>query len=400
MGNTVFKTFSLKFQTMKKGLLLFVLIIATAANAQEDMLCMGKHWTEGEANLVMKQFASEWNDLASWEKRADIIRSGIISGMKLDKMPNIKGGFNPIIRNKRVLDGYTVENVAIESFPGFYITGNIYSPIKPDKSNAAVLSPHGHLSDKRLKEDVQMRCAVLARMGAIVFAYDMVGYAESQQVTHKIPIALLLQTWNSKRVLEYLLSRSDVDAERIGMTGGSGGGTQTFVLTAIDNRIKVAVPTVQVSAHFFGGCVCESGMPIHKSKAHQTNNVEIAALCAPRPLLLISNGADWTRNTPRIEYPYIQKVYAQYNAEHKVENVHLPNEKHDYGYSKRAAAYMFFGYHLDLDVGNVTVKNGVQEDFVTVLTQDDLKVFTKANPRPANAIMGDEAIIAYLDLDK
>lgn len=384
---------------MKKVLILLFLSIVTIANAQEDMLCMGRHWTEDEANLVMKDFAKEWNDKVSWEKRADIIREGIIKGMKLDQMPDIKGDFHPIIRNKRNMDGYTVENIAIESFPGFYITGNLYMPIKPKKKNAAILSPHGHLSDKRLKEDVQTRCATLARMGAIVFAYDMVGYAESEQVTHKIPIALLLQTWNSQRVLEYLLSRPDVDAKRIGMTGGSGGGTQTFVLTAIDNRIKVSVPVVQVSAHFFGGCVCESGMPIHKTKDHQTNNVEIAALCVPRPLLLISDGLDWTRNTPRIEYPYIQSVYALYNAEHKVENVHLPAEKHNYGYSKRAAAYAFLAYHLKLNYGNVNFDRGVQEDFVKILPQDDLKIFTKENPRPANAIMGDKAVIKYLNLN-
>ncbi len=383
---------------MKKVLLLFFITITINIQAQNEMLCTGKYWTEDEANLVMKDFAKEWNDLVSWESRADVIRSGIISGMKLDQMPKIEGNFNPIISRKHTFDGYIVENIAIESFPGFYITGNLYSPTNPDKKNAAILSPHGHLSDKRLKEDVQTRCATLARMGAIVFAYDMVGYAESNQTSHKMPIALLLQTWNSKRVLEYLLSRPDVDSERIGMTGGSGGGTQTFVLTAIDQRIKVAVPAVQVSAHFFGGCVCESGMPIHKSEEHQTNNVEIAALCAPRPMLLISNGSDWTRNTPRIEYPYIQKVYALYNAEHKVENVHLPAEKHDYGYSKRSAAYMFFTYHLKLKLSNVTITDGVQEDFVTILPEDDLKVFTANNPRPSDAIIGDKAIIEYLNL--
>ncbi len=381
-------------------LLCISLFLITASYAQEDtMLCVGKYWTEDEANIAMKDFASQWTDKASWEKRAETIRSGIIKGMKLDKMPNIKGNFNPIIGKKRIMDGYTVENVAIMSFPGFYITGNIYSPTDPDTKNAAILSPHGHMLDKRLKEDVQTRCAVLARMGAIVFAYDMIGYAESDQVTHKMPIALLLQTWNSKRVLDYLLSRPDVDPDRIGMTGGSGGGTQTFVLTAIDDRIKVAVPAVQVSAHFFGGCVCESGMPIHKSAQHQTNNVEIAALCAPRPQLLISNGSDWTRNTPRIEYPYIQDVYALYNAEHRVENVHLPAEKHDYGYSKRAAAYPFLAYHLKLKPGNVTITNGVNEDFVTLLPEGELKVFTTENPRPSDALIGDEAVIAYLNLN-
>ncbi len=364
------------------------------------MLCVGRYWTEDEANLKMKEFASTWNDLESWETRAGIIKKGIIEGMKLDEMPKIDGHFNAKITNSREFDGYIVENIRIESFPGFYITGNLYRPVEAKDKNAAILSPHGHLQDKRLKEDVQYRCAVLARMGAIVFAYDMLGHGDSHQVTsHQIPIALLLQTWNSKRVLEYLLSRPDVDAERIGMTGGSGGGTQTFMLAAIDDRIKVSVPCVQVSAHFFGGCICESGMPVHKSKHYQTNNVEIAALCAPRPMLLISNGNDWTRNTPRIEYPYIQKVYALYDAEHKVENVHLPAEKHDYGYSKRAVMYNFFAYHLKLNTGKVSWSPTISEDFVTILPENQLRVYTEDNPMPGDALMGNGAIMKYLGLD-
>ena len=389
-----------------KQILSFKLFIAFVAMfltvhsvGQENMLCMGHYWTEDEANLKMKEFASTWNDLASWEKRANIIKEGIIKGMKLDQMPKIKGNFNARITNSRTFDRYIVENIRIESFPGFYITGNIYRPVDAQKKNAAVLSPHGHLKDKRLTNYVQYRCAVLARMGAVVFAYDMVGHGDSHQVTsHKIPIALLLQTWNSKRVLEYLLSRPDVDPDRIGMTGGSGGGTQTFVMAAIDDRIKVSVPCVQVSAHFFGGCICESGMPIHKSEHHQTNNVEIAALCAPRPMLLISDGNDWTRNTPRIEYPYIQKVYALYNAEHKVENVHIQAEKHDYGYSKRCAMYNFFAYHLKLNTSKLSWTPTVNEDFVTILPPDQLKVYTKDNLIPKEALMGDKTIGDYLNL--
>lgn len=379
--------------------LITMLLFNLSIIGQDPMLCMGHHWTEDEANLQMKEFAATWDDLQSWEARAEIIRKGIVEGMQLDHMPGIEGDFNALISKKRVMDGYSVENIAIESFPGFYITGNLYRPVGKKENYAAVLCPHGHLENKRFTDYVQLRSAVLARMGAIVFAYDMVGYGECTQVNHRMPIALLLQTWNSRRVLEYLLSRPDVDPERTGMTGGSGGGTQTFMLTAIDDRIKVSAPVVQVSAHFFGGCVCESGMPVHKSLHHQTNNVEIAALCAPRPLLLISNGADWTRNTPRVEYPYIQSVYELYNAEHKVENVHLPAEKHDYGYSKRTAAYNFFAHHLKLDPGKIPYEDGYQEDFVTVLSVEELKAFNEINPRPENLLEGDEAVMDYLGLE-
>lgn len=363
------------------------------------MLCVGHYWTEDEANLMLKKFATEWDDRASWEKRADMIREGILEGMQWEKMDRFKDApLKPIIHSSREMDGYIVENIAIESFPGFFVTGNLYRPLQKQDKYAAVLSPHGHLADKRFTDYIQIRAAALARMGAIVFAYDMVGYAESTQVTHKMPIAFLLQSWNSKRVLDYLLSRPDVDPERIGMTGGSGGGTQTFILTAIDERITVSAPVVQVSAHFFGGCVCESGMPVHKSAHHQTNNVEIAALCAPRPLLLVSDGNDWTRNTPRVEYPYIQKVFALYDAEHKVENVHLPLERHDYGYSKRSAAYNFLSHHLKLNSRAIPYKEGYKEDFVRILSRADLSVFNESHPRPEYALQGDEAVMAFLGI--
>lgn len=370
-----------------------------SAVAQNSMLCQGAYWTEDEANRMMKQFAAEWSDSASWEARASRIKQGILEGMQFDKMPKITGNFDAIINNTRTMDGYIVENIAIQSFPGFYVTGNLYRPAGKKEQYAAILSPHGHLKDKRFTHYVQKRGAVLARMGAIVFAYDMVGYGESDQVNHKMPIALLLQTYNSQRVLDYLLSRPDVDAERVGMTGGSGGATQTFVLAAIDDRIKASAPVVQVSAHFFGGCVCESGLPIHRSQDYQTNNVEIAALAAPRPQLIVSDGVDWTRNTPRVEYPYLQKVYALYDAEHRVENVHLPAEIHDYGYSKRVAVYNFFAHHLDLNYRNVPYDEGYQEDFVTILPADQLKVFGENTPKPKNLLEGDEAVINYLGID-
>lgn len=366
--------------------------------AQDNFLCQGKYWTEDEGNLMMKRFAGEWNSLVTWESHADKIRQGIIDGLKINQMPKAGDHINLIITKTHQENGYIVENVAFESFPGFYVTGNIYKPSNPARKNAAILCPHGHWANRRLSAEVQARCASFARMGAIVFVYDMVGYTDSRQVTHDIPIALLLQTWNSKRVLDYLLSREDVDPQRTAITGASGGGTQSIVLTAIDDRIKVSVPVVMVSAHFFGGCNCESGMPIHKSKNHQTNNAEIAALCAPRPMLLISDGTDWTRNTPVIEYPYIQKVYSLYNAEHKVENDHFPAEIHDYGYNKRSAVYPFLAHHLQLNLSKLPYNNGFDESFVTILPEEELRVFTADHPIPANALSGNEAVLKFLNL--
>ena len=361
-----------------------------------ELICNGRHWTETQGKEKMEEFSKLWNDAKSWKNRAKTIKKNIFKAIKWDKISSYDGPINIIKHSKKIMDGYSVENIALETFPGFYLTGNLYRPLKKQNQYAAILSPHGHLEDKRFTDYVQLRSAYLASIGAIVFAYDMIGYGESHQVRHKIPISLLLQTWNSKRVLDYLLSLPEVDPQKIGITGGSGGGTQTFILTALDQRIKVSIPVVQVSAHFFGGCACESGMPIHKTNNFQTNNVEIAALAAPRPMLLISNGDDWTRNTPNVEFPYIQKVYKALGKTNQVKNVHLADEKHDYGYSKRIAAYHFFSKHLKLKNPKSPQKNTIDESFIKILPPEKLKVFNPENPRPKHALKNEWEVFKFL----
>lgn len=363
----------------------------------QDEFCVGAYFTEEQG----RQFLLENTPVSSdaWFARSHLVRQQLKKGMELSHWPTIPPA-QPVIHSKKVMDGYTVENVFFESLPGYYVTGNLYRPIQKQKKYPAVLSPHGHWENPhgRFQEQTQKRCATLARMGAIVFVWDMIGQGDSDQCSHKLTKGLKLQTINSKRVLEFLLSLPEVDTERIAMTGESGGGTQTFMLTALDERIKVSVPCVMVSAHFFGGCTCESGMPIHKKGQYQTTNAEITALTAPRPMLLISNGDDWTKNNPTVEFPYLQRIYALYDKPNHVELVHLPDEKHDYGPSKRKAMYTFMAKHLQLDIKRVTNNKGeINEHPAAVLTRAQLSVFDAQHPRPAHAVQGDEAVLSLLN---
>ncbi len=367
-----------------------------AQDVDTTLLCRGAFFTEAEGKAALTKMATTYNDLASWEKRAGHIRQNIIKGADLADLPS-NTPLKPIIHSKRFYNGYTVENVAFESLPGFFVTGNLYRPVQSQSSYAAILAPHGHGVNPRFQEYVQKRCATLARMGAVVLAYDMIGYGDADQCSHKHPRALEMQIHNSQRAIDFLLTLPGVDPKRIGISGESGGGTQTFLLTALDNRIAVSVPVVMVSSYFFGGCSCESGMPVHRTSDFQTSNVEIAALAAPRPMLLVSDGKDWTKNTPDVEYPYIKNVYALYNKTGEVENVHLPAEGHDYGINKRKAAYRFLAKHLGLSLNKVSdAKGEIDEGFVTVADSSVLRVFDKQHPRPAYAVMGDEAVSMML----
>lgn len=369
------------------------------ASALSDELLRGKHYTEQQGATNLEKFAKEFHTGEEWESRAKRIRTGILQGMKLEKTPG-KCAMNPIRHSLRRHEGYTVENVAFESLPGFWVTGNLYLPANLDTKSlhAAILCPHGHLADNRMLEQTQKRCAALARMGAVVFAYDMLGYGESTQVAHEHPQALRLQTFNSQRVIDFLLSLGYVDEHRIGVTGESGGGTQSFILAAIDPRVDVSVPVVMVSAHFFGGCTCESGMPIHKRGSHETNNAEIAATFAPKPQMLISCGADWTSNTPNVEFPYLQRIYTLLDAPNNVENVHFAQEQHNYGPSKRAAMYPFMAGHLKLDLERIKNASGnIDESFAVVHPREELLVFTEEHPRPANALLDADKISGQLD---
>ncbi len=220
----------------------------------------------------------------AWRNRATHLREQMLVTLGLWPMfPRTP--MNPRVYGKLKRDGYTIEKVVLETFPGFTLSGNLYRPAEAKGKVPGLLCPHGHWDDGRVNPEVQQRCIRWAKLGCVVFLYDMVGYNDSKPFTHAFLDDHLrrwglslptLQTWNSIRALDWLTSLPDVDVARIGCTGESGGGTQTFLLTALDDRIKVAAPVVMVSDTFQGGCVCENAAGLR----HGTDNVEFAAMCA------------------------------------------------------------------------------------------------------------------------
>lgn len=373
------------------GWLSLLLLPVWTAGAEESLLRQGEALTPAEGRAELAALAATYTDAAGWYRRAAIVRAGVLRGAALDPLPP-RPPLRPLGGPVRRYAGYTVQNIAFESLPGVFVTANLYRPAVLRDRHAAVLLAHGHgnpATDGRFHESKQLLGATLARMGAVVLAHDMAGYGEADQYPHRGPFTLTLQLWNAIRALDYLESLPEVDPRRLGVTGESGGGTQSFLLTAVDDRVAVSAPVVMVAAHFFGGCPCESGLPIHRSATHLTNNADLAALAAPRPQLLVSNGKDWTRFTPEVEFPYLQRVYALLGAPRAVANVHLPNEGHDYGPSKRAAVAAFLARHLELD------PPGPEQDIV-VVPPAVLRVFTPEHPRPAHAVTDPAVVEARL----
>lgn len=362
----------------------FIICLASILGCHDlrsQELCQGHYYTEEQGAAKLSALRARIQTEAQWRARADSIRQHVRRGMELDVYPK-RTPLNAKFRNKKTFDGYTVEAVAFESLPGFFVTGNLYRPTGKYKkqSLAAILMPHGHFPKEddygRFQRDVQYGAATMAKMGALVFAYDMVGWGESQQLPHKHSKVLAFQTWNSMRALDFILSFPEADPARVAVTGASGGGTQSFMLAALDDRVKVAMPVVMVSAHFFGGCSCESGMPVHKNGNTVYTNAEITCSIAPRPLLLVSDGNDWTRNSETVEYPFARHIYSLYGKASNVELAHFPTEKHDYGPNKRQPAYKFLAKHLGLNLSKVQDANGnVDESFVSIQKQSDLVFF-------------------------
>jgi dienelactone hydrolase len=300
------------------------------------------------------QFAMpKYATLPEWEAHKAHLKRQILVAAGLYPLPE-KTPLHPEISGRIERADYSIEKVALETMPGYYLGGNLYRPLHPKGKVPAVLTPHGHWTYGRLENsDGYSGPALginLARQGYVAFAYDMVGYNDTLQTEHRFtsPMYQLwsftplgLQLWNSIRALDFVESLPEVDSGRIAVTGASGGGTQTFLLAAVDDRVHAAAPVNMVSFIMQGGCQCENAPGLRIG----TSNVEIAAMMAPRPMLLVSATGDWTRNVPREEYPAIRSIYELYKQPGNVAVVQFQAE-HNFNRGSREAVYGFFAKHL------------------------------------------------------
>jgi dienelactone hydrolase len=326
----------------------------------------------------------DYTSRRQWEVRRSKLRQQILSAAGLLPMP-AKTPLRPRIVRRLNYQDYSIEVVLIETLPGYYLGGNLYRPVGKTAPAPAVLLPHGHWKRGRLEDlpsySVPALGINLARQGYVAFAYDMVGYNDTQQTSHSFggwsevlwsfhPMGL--QLWNSIRALDYLQSLPDVDPHRIAATGASGGGTQTFLLAAVDERVRYAAPVNMVSAHMQGGDPCEEAPNLRLGAF----NVEIAAMIAPRPMLLVSSTHDWTRHTPVEEFPAIRRIYALYGVPDKVQNAHIDAE-HNYNRQSRESVYRFLAKYMLRDHPPATLVDAE----ISVPPDDDMLAFPKGRAR-------------------
>ncbi len=371
---------------------------------------------------------------AVWDERAQEVRKRLRVSLGLwPELP--KTPLNSVIHGRIDKDDYTVEKVYFESVPGFYVSGNLYRPKGRTGRLPAVLNPHGHWANGRFYDDaagikreivqgaerfedsgrspLQARCVQLARMGCVAFFYDMIGYADSQQISQelahgfskqrpemnttenwglfspqaeaRLQSVMGLQTWSSIRAFDFLSSLPDVDPNRIGVTGASGGGTQTFILCALDPRPTVAFPAVMVSTAMQGGCTCENASLLRIG----TGNVEIAGLFAPKPLGMTA-ADDWTKEMAAKGFPELKQLYQMLGVPDQVLLKPLIHFGHNYNQVSRSAMYAWMNKQLKLGLSEPVVERDYQR-----LTAQDMTVWDAAHPKPPSGPAFEKGLLKW-----
>ena len=354
-----------------------------------------------EGRALLDYLSAKYDGKDAWEARKAILKADIRHNIGLDKVPEHFDG-KIFLSKKRNHGKYAVQDLALEILPGLYAFGAIYWPAKTSRgAHPLVINPHGHSDAGHASDVVQHRCAMQASMGCIAVSFSMFCNGPSPQFDIAYHHTGLAQPYNilcAERLLDYALQFKEVDPTRVGITGCSGGGSQSMFVTAIDDRITLSIPVVMMSSYFAGGCECESGTLLPLSGGG-TSNPEIAAMCAPRPMLLVSDGGDWTAMNPEIEVPYVQRIYGFYGAGDRLESVHFPLGQHNYDFDKRQAAYSFLAREWGLNTTGLVGPDGRFDESGNVIESlAEMNIWTaKGISKPADFITDIDGAVAVMN---
>lgn len=379
-------------------------------------------------------------DAAAWPARREAVRRRVLVSLGLWPEPT-KPPLAPVIHGRIDRGDYTVEKVYFQSLPGLFVTGNLYRPKNVTGRVPGLLFPHGHWRNARLAEETpdklrteiatgaerfeqggrsrfQSLCVQAARMGCIVWQWDMLGDSDCLQLSHelvhgfakqrpemnaadgwglcspraeaRLQSVMGLQAWNSVRSLDFLLSLPEVDPGRIAMTGSSGGGTQTMILAAIDDRLALSYPVVMVSTAMQGGCTCENASLLRIG----TGNVELAALFAPKPQGM-NTANDWTKELATKGFPELQRLYGLLGAEDAVAIQRGEHFPHNYNAVTRSGFYTFLNRHFRLGLAAPVIERDYEP-----LSRQALTVWDANHPAPpANDPAFEKQLLSWLATD-
>ena len=330
--------------------------------------------------------------LDDWKTKREIYRKQLFEMLSLEPLPE-KTNLEPVITGKVEHDEFTVEKIHYQSQPGLYVTGNLYIPKGLDKPAPAILYVCGH---GRIKKDgisygnkvrYQHHAAWFARHGYVCFTIDTLQLGEIEGTHHgtyrykmwwwnsRGYTSASVEAWNCIRALDYLETRKEVDKDRIGVTGRSGGGAYSWWITTLDERIKVAVPVAGITDlqnHVVFGCVEGHCDCMYIVNTYRWDYPLLAALVAPRPLLISNSDKDNIFPLDGVVrlHEKVRDIYRLYNAEKNL-GLHITEGPHKDTQEMRIHAFVWFNRFLKED------NPLIDKPAVAFFEPEQLKVFDK-----------------------
>ncbi|ELP33535.1 alpha/beta hydrolase family protein [Rhodopirellula baltica] len=325
---------------------------------------------EQQTRLLTDRSLADIENLEDWTSTREMYRQQLLDMLGLNPMPE-RGELHTTVTGEVRKGDVVVEKLHFQSMPGLYVTANLYRPAEVDEPLPAVLYVCGH---GRVVEDgisygnkvyYQHHGAWFARNGYVCLVIDTIQLGEFEGIHHGTYREKMwwwnnrgytpagVEAWNSTRAIDLLQARADVDPDRIGVTGRSGGGAYSWWLSAIDERIQAAVPVAGITSlhnHVVDGCVSGHCDCMYMVNTHRWDFPMVAALVAPRPLLISNTDRDSIFPLEGVVdvHAKVRKIYELYGAEENL-GLQITSGPHHDTQELRIHAFRWMNRHLKND---------------------------------------------------